>query len=197
MARCYQVGAQVEAVVEPNGVLNDFSRKSVALVSGSRVFHPGMVARLCLAWQYRLQTEAPVLESLTFKSRLGRRLVVEDCFHLARGIGNCLLYRVVHGTLVRSCVHLVNWFRACLAADWIASSVPEQDPVKDVMKPCVQRKAKVLDSYIGGVDRKRRGRLPSAYERPCPDRACPYDKVNFIRVRRIEADHLHSIELIR
>jgi hypothetical protein len=44
--------AQIEAKVEPDGVLDDLRRKSMALVLASRVFHPGMVARLCLTWQY-------------------------------------------------------------------------------------------------------------------------------------------------
>lgn len=33
--------AQIEAVIEPDGILDDLRRKSVALVLSSRVFHPG------------------------------------------------------------------------------------------------------------------------------------------------------------
>ena len=44
---------QIEAVLEPDGILDDLRRKSVALVLSDRVFHPGMVARLSLTWQYQ------------------------------------------------------------------------------------------------------------------------------------------------
>ena len=44
--------AWIEAAIEPDGLSDDLRRKPVAPVLSSRVFHPGMVARLYLAWQY-------------------------------------------------------------------------------------------------------------------------------------------------
>ena len=44
--------AEVDAVVEPDGVLNDFSRKSVALVWAFSAFHPRIVGSRRWIWQY-------------------------------------------------------------------------------------------------------------------------------------------------
>jgi hypothetical protein len=44
--------AQVEEVVEPDGVLDDLRGESVALVLSDRAFHLRMVARRWLTWQY-------------------------------------------------------------------------------------------------------------------------------------------------
>jgi len=45
--------AQVEPMVEPDGILDDLRQESVPFVSGSRLFHPQMVARLGVTWQYQ------------------------------------------------------------------------------------------------------------------------------------------------
>ena len=45
--------AQVEAVVESDGVLDDFGRKSVPLVEALSGFHPGIVRSRRSIWQYR------------------------------------------------------------------------------------------------------------------------------------------------
>jgi len=44
--------AQIEPVVEPDGVLDDLGRKSVPLVQGRSAFHPATVAQRRLIWHY-------------------------------------------------------------------------------------------------------------------------------------------------
>jgi len=44
--------AQIEPVVEPDGVLDDLGRKSVPLVVGRLAFHQATVAKCGLIWQY-------------------------------------------------------------------------------------------------------------------------------------------------
>jgi len=44
--------AQIEAMIEPNNVLNDLGRKAVALIHRCRSFHPPIVARTSLSCQY-------------------------------------------------------------------------------------------------------------------------------------------------
>jgi hypothetical protein len=44
--------AQIEPIIEPDRVLDDLGGKSVAIVSSSWLFHPRMVARRYLTWQY-------------------------------------------------------------------------------------------------------------------------------------------------
>jgi hypothetical protein len=44
--------AEIEAVIEPDGVLDDLRRKSVPPVRALSAFHPGIVASRRLIWQY-------------------------------------------------------------------------------------------------------------------------------------------------
>ena len=44
--------AQIEPIVEPDGVLNDRRRESVPLVKACLAFHPATVAKSRLVWQY-------------------------------------------------------------------------------------------------------------------------------------------------
>ena len=65
--------AWIEAVIEPDGILDDLRRKSVALVLSGRAFHPGMVARLSLTWQYPSRLGAAVQAKVVRTGAAARR----------------------------------------------------------------------------------------------------------------------------
>jgi hypothetical protein len=57
------VAAQIEAVVEPNGVFDYLRRKSVPLVAAWSGFHPGIVGSRRLIWQYRETVSMNMVQS--------------------------------------------------------------------------------------------------------------------------------------
>jgi len=70
--------AQIESIIQPDRVLNDFRRESIAFVWIVSNFHPYIIAQLKLIWQYPWRCSVQRLISMR---RIDKSLQPVATFH--------------------------------------------------------------------------------------------------------------------